>query len=127
MVGFRSTIPANTETEFTSTISDTQLTAKSTDGIKNIEIDEEANSYNLNVFPNPFNEFIYLEDINTIKSETVNLKISNSLGFCVFDKTYTTESLKNNSKIYLENLSSGVYFLNIKTGDKTIVKKIIKQ
>ena len=75
----------------------------------------ENNSFeNISVFPNPFQDFLYLSKVKNLK----NLKVYNFLGQLVIE----TKEIK----IDFRNLKNGIYFLQIHTGKGTITKKIIK-
>ncbi len=82
-------------------------------GLSNLSI--ENNSFeNISVFPNPFQDFLYLSKVKNLK----NLKVYNFLGQLVIE----TKEIK----IDFRNLKNGIYFLQINTGKGTITKKIIK-
>ncbi len=77
-------------------------------------INSENQIFALNIYPNPFNEFINVES-----TEKINIKIFDFTGKLVLE----TE-LNNDDIIYLNELSSGIYFLNVE--NKNINQKIIK-
>lgn len=75
------------------------------------------------VSPNPFNNEINIvfQDLQ----EKLDVKILSLAGQVVYEKHYN--SLSEIRIINLGKLSSGVYFLTIKNGNSTYVKKIIKK
>jgi hypothetical protein len=70
------------------------------------------------VYPNPFSDFF-----NIISIETVEFKIINAFGKTVF----SGKTNQQRTMINLPDLPEGVYFLYIKSGNKSIIKKLIKQ
>ena len=73
----------------------------------------------IDIFPNPS------ADIFTIKSvkEITSIEIYNALGENIF-------SSEPKTKIYeldLQNKSNGIYFIKIRSNNKTVIKKIVKQ
>ncbi|MCF6365839.1 MAG: endonuclease [Bacteroidales bacterium] len=79
------------------------------------------NEQSVFVYPNPTNDVIniFIKN-NNLKG---NIKISNVNGQELFNKTINS----NNSKIDLSKYPSGVYFIEIKTNNKTVIKKIVKK
>ena len=83
----------------------------------NILSSESKNEYYLNVFPNPFNEYISLN--TNINCQGENIEIYNLMGQLCYD----TRSSALSSKIYLKNLPKGTYFLSLgKSKNKMIMK-----
>jgi hypothetical protein len=77
-------------------------------------------SSQINIYPNPSNgEFT----VYGLPAGGGELKITNVLGEIVFRKTV------NNKKenIDLTEAPSGIYFLNVKTGNGNVIKKIVKE
>ncbi|MFQ3579968.1 MAG: T9SS type A sorting domain-containing protein, partial [Bacteroidales bacterium] len=68
----------------------------------------------INVYPNPFNEFINIQS-----TEKINIKIFDFTGKLVIET-----QLNGNDKIYLNQLISGIYYLRVE--NKNINLKIIK-
>jgi hypothetical protein len=72
---------------------------------------------NVQIFPNPANDFI------TIISENNNIvTLYNSIGQLLFENTFI-----NNTTINIENFQSGIYYTRIESEGKSTVKKIIKK
>lgn len=79
---------------------------------------ELDNSPKIKAFPNPSSDFIYLE--NLPKSGICTYKIYNQIGKLVKIGVY-------NERISLQELKSGVYFLQVLEGEKSTTLKIVKQ
>lgn len=76
----------------------------------------------LNVFPNPANNTITIVSSNQLNAE---IKIYNSTGEKIFQSQYPKQS--SQYIINLFNQPSGIYFLEIFSGNKHEIKKIIIQ
>lgn len=76
------------------------------------------------IFPNPAKEATSLL-VNAPKTAESNVQLFNSLGEVVYQKNILLNEGKNKIDLNLENLSGGVYFASIKTGESTISKKLI--
>ena len=72
-------------------------------------------------YPNPTNKNFTIS-INTSDDIQYNIEIKDILGKTVAVKY----NLRNNAKIDISKLKSGVYFVKIKMKDTEVVKKIIK-
>jgi len=73
------------------------------------------------MYPNPSTDFIIVE-LDNKANEDMNIIVYDSRGRVC--KSMTTNSKE--AKIETANLSSGIYFVNVTTGNKTITKKFIK-
>lgn len=76
------------------------------------------------IYPNPANESAVLK-INSLKAFDSQLTIINTLGAVVSERTAAITEGKNNIDLKIENLSTGIYFVNIKGSDTNITKKLI--
>ncbi len=74
---------------------------------------------NINIFPNPANNFVNIEADNTI----TNIKIFNYLGQQLIQVNENT----NICQINVSSLNSGVYFIKIDTKNGNFVKKLVIQ
>ena len=76
---------------------------------------------NVNVYPNPVNDRLYIETQTLTQTLTVEI-------YDVYGRHQVTEtpSHQGNLTIDLSNLKSGIYFVKIKTEEGNIVKRIIK-
>ena len=78
---------------------------------------EDLSAENLKIYPNPADNFFY---INT--NEKVQIEIFNTAGQVVLQ----TQS-QNNDKINVSGLSKGIYFIKINDKGKTTLHRLIKQ
>lgn len=81
-------------------------------------ISEKNQNSSIKLFPNPFNSELKIE-VN--ENASYDLKISDLLGNLIL-----TKNLIGNSKLDLEFLNDGIYFLELKNGTEILVEKIIK-
>jgi hypothetical protein len=84
-------------------------------------IAENKHKTTVNIFPNPTNDKIIIENLPT---EKINLRLIN-----IFGQEIYTIQVQNTNKfsLSLNEYSSGIYFLSIQTSSEIINKKIIKQ
>ncbi len=80
-----------------------------------LSIDENGLEKITNIYPNPVQGFLYLQNFKALKS----IKIYNTLGQLIL--------VTKDEKIDFRKLSKGIYFLKIETSSKKMSKKIIKQ
>ena len=78
------------------------------------------NSIKLTIHPKPFNDLITVEYQS---SEAAVLEILSAHGKSVFKKEINDSG---STKINLSSLPAGLYLVNLKTGNKTITEKILK-
>lgn len=81
------------------------------------------NTLNAQVFPNPFEASV---------SVSFNEKLSNNIYVRVFDvsgrQVYTRNlGVSNKTKLYLDDIASGTYFLKVSSGSKSFNAKLIKK
>lgn len=81
------------------------------------EMDEHEIGSKIKVYPNPFDDFITID--NRIGAE---LKIFNLLGESVFFQ----KNIQRGTQINLNALPNGIYLLQVQTAKESITKKIIK-
>jgi len=81
-------------------------------GVKNIE------ETLLEIYPNPIIDYLHIK--NT-KQPIESISIYNLLGVLVYNKSY------NESSIDLQNIPSGVYFIEVKSNNEFYRKRIIKE
>lgn len=84
----------------------------------------EKGNINVNVHPNPSNGEFTL-DLNTGKSMVADVTITNMTGNVVYSLKDLTINGQLTRNIKLENAASGTYFLNLRSGDTKITKKLI--
>lgn len=88
-----------------------------------VGIEEKEDNINVAIFPNPASNNLTIETTNNTKIE--GLKIYNCLGELLINEPVNA-LLKHN--VNIEDLKSGIYFLEIITENKiTIIKKFSKQ
>lgn len=89
------------------------------DAYDNIYEINNENSMTFNVYPNPANDFINIE-INNNYDSNFNISIYNSLGIKVIETS-------NENTINIEDLPSGMYFINVMTENFSQTKKVMKR
>ena len=78
------------------------------------------NETSIKIYPNPAEKYFKIDiSKNLDVSKISNVKIYNSTARLIY-KNNTFEE-----KLNIKNLSSGVYFIKIISGDQQVVKKII--
>ena len=89
-----------------------------------ITLSNNENTFENNVkfYPNPANNQLNLEFKNTTISEDLTVKISNSLGQIVYQKSFKNEE---NIIINISNFAEGLYYLNTENGFYSNQNKII--
>lgn len=75
----------------------------------------------IKIYPNPAQNFIIIEYYNT-NNQQVKIEIGNILGKNVIQTTSNNQQ----TRINITQLKKGVYFIHIKSGEKSYTKKFIK-
>ena len=91
----------------------------------NIALVKELN--NFNIYPNPTKDKLFI-DLNNISTQKINISITNTTGkeiIRIKNKYYKHNQAVEVSRI--ENLSKGMYFINIETNEGVLKKKFIKK
>lgn len=89
-------------------------------GCMAVGIDELSFENNFEIFPNPSNGTLIINSQKTI-TENINLFVYNIIG----SKIAQVENIKSFPyKLDLDNLTNGVYYLQINSGSKTLTKEI---
>ena len=80
----------------------------------------EPNTLEVTIYPNPSRD-----NINIVATEINNptMQIINNLGQIVMQKTLN----QNTTQVDISGLKAGIYFVNIKTKDESVTKKIMKE
>lgn len=87
-------------------------------------INELSGLTHLEIYPNPVSDNLNVK-METILRTDVKIEVINSFGLKVYQSpSYTVEGAFNTS-FNVSDLSSGVYFIMVKTSDKTITRKIV--
>ena len=76
------------------------------------------------LYPNPTTKNCFI-DINLIESSNLEITVLNYLGQVLKQKSYNANFGKNEIEVDLNNVQSGIYFVNIKNGKFTTTKKLI--
>ncbi len=77
---------------------------------------------NVSIYPNPATgEFI----VNTITNSDVTIVMYNSIGQKVLEKVLKAENNLVDEHIAIDELREGIYFVNIKVGEQSEVKKLV--
>ena len=91
-----------------------------------VGINNSEENINFSVTPNP-NQGVFDVNISNINKSDINLNIYNSQGKKVYSETIHAIQQDITKRINLDNLSAGIYFLNIQQGDIIKTQKIIIQ
>lgn len=85
-----------------------QISITGTVGIASFELKDQ-----ISIFPNPADEFVYIEVYDKLKQHPLTLSLQNTLGQIVRrEKSYLPDS-NNHLELPVSTLSSGMYFLRI--------------
>jgi len=110
-------IPNPNQTATNGSSSYSNIVTNNPNAIKNNSLDEE-----LNISPNPSDGKILLNYSSLEKNQKTSVEVYNMIG----TKVYSQNDMPiNQTTIDLSALPAGVYFLNLKTENNIIVKKII--
>lgn len=88
-------------------------------GVSGVLSSENFNKSNFLIYPNPVKDILKIQNIN-------NLQINKISVFDVFGKKILEEN-QNTTSINIQNIQSGLYFLEIESDGKTSLNKFIKQ
>ena len=84
-----------------------------------IGIDENKQEHEISLYPNPFNHELNIKSTQEIKQVLVrNLEGKTQLSLSPKQKTF---------KLPLSQLNSGVYFIELHTGNGIVLKKVLKK
>ncbi len=78
----------------------------------------------LEVYPNPAQDFIILETANSTKTKA-KYTLHNAIGQFILSKEIELENFPEKHKVDISTLSNGVYFLGLETDTKKQIQKII--
>lgn len=84
-----------------------------------VSVDEKLFSDQIAVFPNPANDFLIIDVNQTLGKYQFN--VVNIVGQTVVSE----ENANGQTRLDVENLTSGVYFIEVKTSEGTITEKIV--
>ncbi len=80
----------------------------------------------IELYPNPATDGTLLK-VNSVKSADSKITIYNSLGAVVSEKQVYLNEGRNNIELKVENYATGVYFVNVKSKDSSVTKRLIIQ
>ena len=83
------------------------------------------NELSIGIYPNPSSDFLKITIPNEIVGESGKLKLLDQNNKTVFEKSFT--ELKSEFSIPLQNLTPGIYNLNISSDSFSDTKKVVKQ
>jgi len=89
-----------------------------------LSVDEFENDSDFLVWPNPASEILNFK-FNSINDQDVNVNLVDIQGRLILKQSVINNSNKISGTIKTGQLTSGIYFLNIKQGNATMNKKII--
>jgi hypothetical protein len=114
-------IGATIENKYNMAIEDTSITF--TTGLISGILENEI-SIDLKIYPNPFNDKLNLSYFSDEMGKSV-IEIYNQTGMLVKTKTQESYIGKQLIEINTEDMSNGIYFLNLKINNNRISKKIV--
>lgn len=107
----------STSAEYTFTMPESNLTLTAT--FSDASVVNPSTLNNVELYPNPFSDFIYFENYNAIEKVSI-ISVTGQI-VMIFDNI-------QNNMINTSNLNNGFYFISIESHDgETIVKKMLKQ
>ena len=90
----------------------------------NVGLENVEQSLNLNLFPNPAQNHVYVT-INNIEKSKCQIEIINAVGNSVVHKDEILALNENNYIINTRSLANGVYLLKVKSGETISWRKLI--
>ncbi len=105
-----------------SDLSKHEITLREKDNLTNDGLDE---AFDVRVYPNPFEDYIYLE-LSGQLNEELDIKLFDLAGRCVYDSKIILSSTNQNLKLDLLNdTGESIYILKISSSTKTISKPLV--
>jgi len=92
---------------------------------KTTGINEENNSQQINVFPNP-SKGEFNVSITGFENGNIDLEVFNAMGRLIHSESTKSTNKLVKTTLDLNNESTGVYFIRIKANDGFVVKRIVK-
>lgn len=86
---------------------------------------EQEATISVNIYPNPSQEILSIE-LKNDKPEIVNWALHNQNGQLINQSISEKPILNYQSQIEIKNLQKGTYLLKIESGEKSVIRKIIK-
>jgi hypothetical protein len=85
--------------------------------ISQATISENLVDFGINIYPNPTNDFIYLN----FNSSSLNYELSDAQG-----RVLSKGLIVNNGTISLHNFERGIYYVSLNNGNKSVTKSVVK-
>ncbi|MBP1630365.1 MAG: hypothetical protein H6Q15_1258 [Bacteroidetes bacterium] len=85
------------------------------------EISQEL--LNLNIYPNPASDYINL-NFQSPKGENYSVELRDVLGKTIKTQTINTQEEEVSTRMDINNIPQGIYFITLRTNTNTITKKI---
>ena len=92
---------------------------------KYTEIVKTVSNVNFVMLPNPSSDYIYLSLLNAGETTNASVGIYDVSGRLIVNQSIKTPV--NNQKISIENLKTGVYFVQLSTSENTFTQKLVKK
>lgn len=89
-------------------------------------VDKAVATFNIEIFPNPFNDQLFIKCNQNINSNVI-IDVYSTDGRKIFSESYS--NINTNEKLQLnlnKNLPEGIYFIKITTDSQQLIRKIIK-
>ena len=81
----------------------------------------------ISTFPNPFDDEIYFSFVST-KEQILKVQLLDVTGRIVYSSTLSAKTAENKFELNgFQNLSSGIYILNVSSANKIFTKKVVKE
>jgi PKD repeat protein len=90
-------------------------------------LDEVNSIEGFSIYPNPSNGNFVIEWSSHLQDGLLTITLTNTLGITVFSDEGELHSSQQRKDIEVQGMSSGLYYLEIKTSSGTVMKKIIIQ
>ena len=94
--------------------------------LTSIDSNEDAGSNFVQVYPNPFSNYIYLK-LKEIEKDGVEVKVINMMGEVIFSQSVSTPVYKISLENFSKNMPKGFYFLQVSDKSKVQTVKLVKQ
>ncbi len=87
------------------------------------QLSPENTDNDLIIYPNPASDIVFIKNVKDLNGE-LNLEIYTSNGSLIKKQSVRFENQL--VKIKVNELSSGIYFINVPVGGKNILKRLVK-
>jgi hypothetical protein len=85
--------------------------------VSQASIGESVADFGINIYPNPTNDFVYLN----FKSSSLIYELSDAQG-----RVLSKGMIANNGTISLLNFERGIYYISLNNGNKSVTKRVVK-